>query len=304
MKTAVIIVTYNRIELLKECLACALNQTRPFSHIIVVNNASTDGTTEYLNGVSKEQESLVVLNQEENLGGAGGFYKGFEYANAADYDWVLVIDDDAMIEPDYNEKLTDYGEDHPEVNALAGSVWTDNRMDFSHRRQLKSRLLLVEIPVKSDGIKDFQCECATFCGLMIRGSVMRECGLPKREYFIWYDDSEYCLRLLPYGAIRVLPQVRLNHRTVLAEEKAGVLARTNWRMYYGYRNRLDTARVRFGFLSGLGVATEYAAFLVITAFELLVPSKREHARFNMHMISDALYDGWHARLGFNEKYHR
>ena len=63
MNNAVVIVTYNRVELLKECLACVCGQTIPFSRVIVVDNHSTDGTAEFL----AAREDLDVIREPENL---------------------------------------------------------------------------------------------------------------------------------------------------------------------------------------------------------------------------------------------
>ena len=82
MKFAVTIVTYNRLELLKECIRQVLSQTVPFSYICIVDNHSTDGTGEYLDELvsetasSKEQGAeFHILHLSENIGGAGGFAK-------------------------------------------------------------------------------------------------------------------------------------------------------------------------------------------------------------------------------------
>ena len=98
MNNAVVIVTYNRLELLKECLACVCRQTIPFSRVIVVDNHSTDGTRDYLErredtyilqvsdqeketAKTKEDKKIWVLEEAENLGGAGGFYDGLRRAS-------------------------------------------------------------------------------------------------------------------------------------------------------------------------------------------------------------------------------
>ena len=137
MNNAVVIVTYNRVELLKECLACVCGQTIPFSRVIVVDNHSTDGTAEFL----AAREDLDVIREPENLGGAGGFYDGLQRASQGEYDWVLIIDDDAMIAPDYMEKLLDYANAHTGIYGLAGKVVTEGHIDVSHRRRITNRLL-------------------------------------------------------------------------------------------------------------------------------------------------------------------
>lgn len=151
--------------------------------------------------------------------------------------------------------------------------------------------------------KNFLCDCATFCGLAVRGSVVKKIGLPKKEYFIWYDDSEYSLRFAPYGRILCVPAAGLDHKTKLPEESEGLLMRTGWRHYYGYRNRYDTARTHFGALSAACIALEYHALSFLSRCMMLKKETAEKGRFNVQMIHDALADGKAGRLGKNDRYH-
>ena len=312
MRNGVVIVTYNRLSLLKGCLACAAGQTLPFSEIIIVDNCSTDGTGEYLDAFAAEAKDadvpacrVTVFHEKENLGGAGGFYRGMEAARSMDLDWLLIIDDDAMIRPDYMEILTDYGRAHSSVQALAGSVFVDGAIHTMHRRNVTSRLLFVEsnIPETEYEKESFSCDCATFCGLLIRGSVMEQVGLPKREYFIWYDDSEYSLRLQELGGIVCVPAAVLDHKTVIPKETEGLLERTSWRHYYGYRNRYDTARQHFGRLSAACIALEYHVLSLLSRLMLVKKESRDKGLFNVKMIHDALSDARAGRLGRREEYH-
>jgi hypothetical protein len=312
MNCGVVIVTYNRLELLKECVDCVRKASIPFSHIIIVDNCSTDGTKEYLEQLSFPE--LTVLHQTKNLGGAGGFYQGLKEAQGLDLDWVLIIDDDAMIAPDYMEVLLQEADREHKgsrgmpaaVMALAGSVWTDGRLDLTHRRRVISRWLFMEQPVPAEAYKKqrtFNCDCASFCGLVISGQVLKQIGLPRQEYFIWMDDTEYCLRLKPFGGILVVPAAKLNHKTVIPKHRDSLLKRTTWRHYYGYRNRYDTAKIHFGSISAFFVAMEYHVLTLFSRCMMLRSDTKEKGRFNVQMIQDALSDGKAGRLGQNARYH-
>ena len=109
MKLGVVIVTYNRLELLKECVAACLKQTYEFERVIIINNASTDGTYEYLSKIKNDK--VKIVNSETNLGGSGGFYVGIENAISLDLDYVLVIDDDAILDKEYNNEIVRYIEE-------------------------------------------------------------------------------------------------------------------------------------------------------------------------------------------------
>ena len=102
MNIIAVVVTYNRMELLKRNIRC-LQQNKPISSIVIVNNGSTDGTTEWL----AAQEGLTVINQT-NVGGAGGFYTGIQYAYQAGADWIWCMDDDVFPRADCLEQLLPY----------------------------------------------------------------------------------------------------------------------------------------------------------------------------------------------------
>ena len=103
MNVIAVVVTYNRLELLKRNLSCLRRQTVPLTTLVVVDNGSTDGTGAWLD----EQEDVKTIHQT-NVGGAGGFYTGMEYARLADADWIWCMDDDVFPRPDCLEQLLAY----------------------------------------------------------------------------------------------------------------------------------------------------------------------------------------------------
>lgn len=140
MNFAVVVVTYNRLELLKECLECIRNQELVPNNVVIVDNNSTDGTGKYLNGVKEIIEhQWMVKHEEQNIGGAGGFHDGLKLAMETDSEWFLLIDDDAMIAPNYLSLIAESIEKHPSILAYSGTVVTENNIMIEHRRRFKRR---------------------------------------------------------------------------------------------------------------------------------------------------------------------
>lgn len=195
MNFAVVVVTYNRLELLKECLECIRNQELVPNNVVIVDNNSTDGTGKYLNGVKEIIEhQWMVKHEEQNIGGAGGFHDGLKLAMETDSEWFLLIDDDAMIAPNYLSLIAESIEKHPSILAYSGTVVTENNIMIEHRRRFKK----AEVPVPIEEYKqaDFEYDLCSFCGAVINRKVVNQIGYPERDFFIWYDDTEYSLRMM------------------------------------------------------------------------------------------------------------
>src|SRR5438128_12609415 len=99
MKIIAVVVTYNRLPLLKKSLDAVYSQTRKPDAIIVINNGSTDDTGEWL------QTQPVINYTQENKGGAGGFSYGINKAYGHGADWIWLMDDDTIPQKDSLEKL-------------------------------------------------------------------------------------------------------------------------------------------------------------------------------------------------------
>ncbi|MCX7697952.1 MAG: glycosyltransferase [Candidatus Goldbacteria bacterium] len=77
-KIAVIVVTYNRKELLRRCINAILKQTYKVDKIIVIDNASTDGTEEMMTKTYYRNKKIDYVRLDKNIGGAGGFHLWYE----------------------------------------------------------------------------------------------------------------------------------------------------------------------------------------------------------------------------------
>ena len=97
-RIAAIVVTYNRKELLLQCLEHLLAQEGAACDVLVVDNASTDGTCQAVEQLGKDR--ILYRNTGENLGGAGGFNFGMRWAVEEGYDYLWVMDDDTLPRPD------------------------------------------------------------------------------------------------------------------------------------------------------------------------------------------------------------
>lgn len=295
-KLGVVIVTYNRINLLQECVDHVLEQTVPFNSIIIVDNNSNDGTSNYLNSLSNNKK-IHIISLKENLGGSGGFYKGMEYALSLNLDWLLLIDDDAIIDIDFNEKIP-FHEDNS-IKSYSGTVIKNGSIDYNHRRILKNINKFKEENVSEELYeKDFfDYNLATFCGLYVSIDLIKIIGLPIKEFFIWYDDTEYSLRLMQYTKIRNINMAKLNHKCGFGQTQVTF----SWKDYYGRRNKLFIIKKYYN-RKQLYIYMLWMCIAITKHYLIYIFSKDNFAKYKAHLTKDAMLDGIHNRLGKNQEY--
>lgn len=225
-----IVVTYNRKKLLIECLDALLNQTYPLDSIIIVDNASTDGTPELLEQSGYRANPLIdYVRLSENTGGAGGFYHGMKRGYDRGFDWLWIMDDDA--EP-LRESLSILIENigfikDKNLGALAqavvdqdGEICLPCRGNRSHDKIIKYRET-GHTPLGYHLYKNpepLQIDFASFVGLMISRNVVREVGFPNNKFFIYLDDVEYSLRIRKVANIYLIPRSVILHKYAVKDD--------------------------------------------------------------------------------------
>jgi rhamnopyranosyl-N-acetylglucosaminyl-diphospho-decaprenol beta-1,3/1,4-galactofuranosyltransferase len=236
---AAVVVAYNRKVLLCECLDALLSQTKRLDAIFVVDNASTDGTGDLLRERGYlDHPSIRYLLLSSNSGGAGGFHAGMSAAQKDQYEWVWVMDDDTEPHLDALQKMERW-QSQSEVVAIA------NRKVDRQGKETADGLRLM--PEKAQGAVPYQVvRFSSFVGLLIRRTAMDAIGLPRREFFIHGDDTEYCFRLRAVGNIALAGDSLVAHKEVARSQQGRKLlshtfyARTMDAFafgFYAHRNR-------------------------------------------------------------------
>ena len=190
-KVIAVVVTYNRKELLKEAIEALLNQEYNNCDVLIVDNASTDGTREYIDELLKDTR-VHYENTGANLGGAGGFNYGMKRACQMGCDFVWVMDDDCIV---HKDSLTELLNADKLLNGNYGFLsskvlWKDDS------------ICKMNIPKKtfSTWLKEFdkpvqEIAMASFVSLFVKTDIIKEMGLPIKEFFIWTDDWEFTRRI-------------------------------------------------------------------------------------------------------------
>lgn len=212
----VVVVTYNRLEKLKNCLSALAVQKHSPKTVIVVDNASSDGTDVFLSAPPAYPFLLRYERLPENVGGAGGFTHGIKCFLQTDDEGVWLMDDDSL--PTFDALLNLLaGEARAaalgiKADILASKVlWTNGELhpwNIPSPRYSKTRQCFDLI---GQGL--FPIRSASFLSILVRRESVERCGLPVADYFIYNDDIEYTGRILRQGIGLLVPNSVCVHDT-------------------------------------------------------------------------------------------
>ncbi len=235
-----VVVTFNRLDKLKKALASYDSQTLHPVYVMVIDNASTDGTEAFLAQWQSEPAPYrkIVHRLAQNSGGSGGFHEGQRLALQEEAGWILLADDDAYLPENYTETVQRYIDTHAtdDISAICGTVTQNGAVSGMHRR-LCSRLPAIKWDRKPTpqeyAREEFDIDLVSFVGAVISKDKLKKAGLAPKDYFIWFDDTENSLCLRKEGRIVCLSGIPIVH-----DVAPGQYDQTSFKRYYGVRNRL------------------------------------------------------------------
>jgi len=207
VRVIVVVPTRNRLEMLRKCIEAVDGQARRPAHLVIVDNASNDGTREWLTKPGGSRNDVTVVTLEQNLGGAGGYHSGIRKAWELGADWIWTLDDDSVPEPCALAALMNAATIAPEAGFLASRVlWKDGSPHVMNVPGFAGG----EGP--RTGLKPITR--ASFVSILISRRAVRDAGLPIKEFFIHSDDVEYTTRITSHGfAAFLVKESRVFHMT-------------------------------------------------------------------------------------------
>ncbi|MCX7927441.1 MAG: glycosyltransferase [Candidatus Omnitrophica bacterium] len=278
-KIAVVVVTRNNCDMLKQLINDLEKQTFKPKQIWIIDNASSDGTEAFLQNFSPP---FFYVRFSQNTGSAGGYYEGILRAKQ-DNDAVWLLDDDVTVSENALEELVKH----------------------------------LDLLVKKKPIGAVRSWCASDCpykepfctdsfawrGTLITEEAISTVGLPQRDYFLYADDTEYALRIKEAGfSIFWVPSSRVIEKRLADKELIGkgvfktTLVREPAKLYYAFRNQLHVG-IKYKKWWQV-VKTFLFAVKVIFVFSL---GKRKESE-KIIAVKLALKDGFCGRLGRHPHY--
>lgn len=285
-RVAVVIVTYQRAELLDELLTALAAQTRPADTIYVVDNSPDDASLAVL--AQHTELPLVVDHTGENLGGAGGFHRGLKAAHRDGHDRVWMMDDDVV--PDSGALAALLADGGPLLACVrenrAGELVEKAAVEFDLRNPVHLRPKRATIDsiysTRESMPERVPVDNAAFEGFMVHRQVIKEIGYPDPSYFIFYDDCDYAIRARKAGY-----QLYMVRDSALVRQFEFVQDQdlSSWKGFYMYRN-LFAVHFRYG----ENLAVKLKPFVITAGVVALSPLRNgmAEAKNVLKALRDAL----------------
>lgn len=289
-KIVAVVVTYNRSNLLVECVEALMNSGTT-TDILVIDNASTDNTHEVI-APYIDNKKIFYFNTGKNLGGAGGFHYGIRKAYEMGYDYFWIMDDDTIVHRDSLEEILKVADQNEKEFGFISSLalWTDGsecRMNFHY---IADDWNMVKKTL-NDGV--LKISGATFVSFFIRRAVVEDVGLPIKEYFIWGDDTEFSQRISKkyhcYLAFRSQVTHKMSSNDLTSEYYTFTDKARIERMFYSIRNDCCTYK-RMGIKRFRRFVMQYLRMLKKVMFYKDVPYRGKKVRVLMKgMVQGLLF---------------
>lgn len=289
-KICAIIVTYNRPELLCRCVKALLQQDTPV-HVFIYDNHSRNRADEYLRSqelLPQNDEAITYYYAEENTGGAGGFHNALRMAEEMQFDEFILMDDDGFAINENTvsqlllarEKVGDYAI----VNSLVVCDPDTLQLSFSLNRSYDGKLAQ---SWAQDGL--LEKFISPFNGTMVSKEIVRKIGYPRKEFFVYGDETEYTLRALKNGISLYTAVNSLYYHPTYIGMKKKFLGHTftvsdipMWKVYCSARNSTYYSKLYFGC---------FAVAKTILRLYLNVPLCPRHKLMRAKYITRGIWDG-------------
>lgn len=232
-RVAVILINYNGLEDTLECIE-SIKKNDMEVDIIVVDNASKVDEGKII----KERYSFVkIIRSDKNLGFSGGNNLAIKYALENNFEYVMLLNNDTIIKSNMiSELLKNANENTIAVPKMyyyddKNIIWYDggyiSKVKGSSNHDNMNK-------IDNNYSKNRNCTFATGCCILIHVNILMKIGLLNENYFMYCEDTEYCLRALKNNIkILYIPTAQLWHK--VSRSTGG--SYSNFATYYMTRNR-------------------------------------------------------------------
>ncbi len=246
-KITVVLLNWNSHEMTAECIRSLLAMDGADFEILVVDNGSTDGSVEML---PQEFLHITVLPQERNLGFAAGCNVGMRHALANDAEYVLLLNNDTIVAPDFLREMLAAIQGDPRIGAVCPKIYFADQPDLLW--YAGADFSLWTGTAKHRGWKEVDrgqfdrqedITQATGCAMLVRRSALRDVGFLDEQFWAYVEDLDWSLRSLERGyRLAFAPKARVWHCCGATAVKSMGAGSAAIRQFFSTRNMVFLAR--------------------------------------------------------------
>jgi GT2 family glycosyltransferase len=237
-KVGIVIVNFNGKEVTSECLASLQNVSYPNLKIVVVDNGSVDGSAQHFR---EKFPYITIIENKENLGFTGGNNVGIKFLLHTDVDYILLLNNDTVVAPDFISELVKYGEMRKDVGMLCPKIYLYDKPDVIWYAGGNISLwsgILKHIGYKKRDDEKYneprEVNFVTGCAFFIKREVIEKVGLLDEKLFIYSEDLDLSLRILKSGYKGFyVPSSKIWHKCGISTRKGNG---SSFQLYFQTRN--------------------------------------------------------------------
>lgn len=227
-KVFIIILQYNNSKDTIFCLESVLKINYPDFRIIVIDNASDGEHLENIRSFIKSQPAVsgrlfLALNME-NTGYAGGNNLGIKHALKMGADFIFVLNNDTLVQPDILQKLMPRMEFDEEIGIISPAMKENNLRTYGGKIEWLRTELKHNLKSPPGSFYYFLDRLSYIPGaaILIRKKVFEKVGLMDERYFLYFEDADYSLKIRKAGfKLAIMPNVDVTHKVSATTKKLG-----------------------------------------------------------------------------------
>lgn len=215
-RVGIVICNYNKCKDVLACIESVLKSDFRAFDLFVVDNASTDGSSEAIKEQYQDEQINLIQNQE-NLGGSGGFDTGIRKLYQLGYEYIMCLDNDVILDRKAVSALYNFMEEHKEVGITGSKVYHTEAPEYIQQFGLNldferycAETLYADCYDDGTVPEIIYCDTVATCSVMVRREAVEKAGVMPEENFIYWDDMEwgYCIgqagyKVAAYGKSKV-----------------------------------------------------------------------------------------------------
>ena len=276
-KVSIVVLNYNNPNDTIECINSLMRNSYENFDVILIDNGSTDNSVELLKPI--KYKNLIFIQNEKNLGFAGGCNVGIQYALQNGADYVLPLNNDTIIKEDFLDSLVGQASKYPDAGAIGPKIYFYDEPD-------KIWFAGGYIDWKYDGAHtgygklddnkyntEQSVEFITGCAMLIKREVIEKVGLLESSFFAYQEDVDFCVRVRKAGYKCIyIPYPEVWHKGGKTSKKQGRMS--PFHRYLGTRNKIVLMKKNFGKLKFIDVLLREV--FVVTPILIILYAYRRH----------------------------